>query len=448
MYSNKVYVSSKRQKNQVQKNPAIKFVYNPDAEERVLNIYPELRYQKIQGFGGAFTESAAVNYGKMSEKTKNEVIELLFDRKKGLGYNFCRSTINSCDFSESEYCYIDKNDHSLKSFDISHDKEKIIPMIKDAAKAAKDKLFLFSSPWSPCGWMKDTGRMIKGGKLRSDMYTVWAEYYVKYIKAYEECGIKISALTVQNEPMAKQTWESCIFTSEEQILFARDFLYPALQEAGLRDVKIMIWDHNKEHVYDWAKELKNIKGAEKCVWGIAFHWYSGEHFDSLKFAHEIVPKVNLVSSEFCFGGTKPDWDNAERYAYDMIGNFNNYTVASCDWNLILDEKGGPYHNRGGGCKAIIHYDTKKDSLIVMPHYYAVAHFSKFVRRGAVRLGTTKYSKDVDICAFQNPNGKIVAVILCRADQKQSCNLRLNNYSAEIELKPHSITTVVIKKDEF
>lgn len=449
MHNNEVYISAKNQKSQLKKVKSLEFGYNPTAEWKAFNIYPDLKYQRIYGFGGAFTGSSAANYVQMSENTKREFLKLVFDKKNGLGYNFCRSTINSCDFSENEYTYVDDNDTTLESFDISHDKEKIIPMIKAAQKCCKDDLILFASPWSPCGFMKDSGKMIEGGKLKKEMYSAWAQYYVKYINEYKKCGIKISAVTVQNEPMATQTWESCVYTPKEQIEFVRDYLYPALKEEGLSDdVKIMIWDHNKEHVYDWARELKATENATECVWGIAFHWYSGDHFDGLKFAKELLPEIRLISSEFCFGGVTPDWNDAEHYAYDMTENFNNYMNASTDWNIVLDEKGGPYHARNGGCKAVIHYNTKKDSLTVMPHYYAVAHFSKYVERGAVRLGTTKYCQSVNIAAFENPNGDIVAVITGRNDEKESCYLRINDYAAKFEIEPHSIMTVVIKKDEF
>ncbi|MGN0173932.1 MAG: glycoside hydrolase family 30 beta sandwich domain-containing protein [Acutalibacteraceae bacterium] len=437
---NKVFFSD--EKNKLQEQESLDFEYNPFAEWMALNIYSDLKFQKIYGFGGAFTDASAITYSKMSDKTKAQFIDLMFDKNDGLGYNFCRTTINSCDFSADEYTYVDENDKSLKSFDISHDKQCIIPMIKDAAKKCDD-LFLFATPWSPPGWMKDTNRMIQGGKLKEKMYAVWAQYYVKYIQEYQKSGVKINGLTIQNEPMATQTWESCFYTIKEQILFATDYLYPALKSAGLQDTKIMVWDHNKEHLYEVAREIEKIQGAKDKIFGIAFHWYSGEHFDNLRFAHETSPNMFLAASEFCFGGLSEDWKDALEYAYDISGNFNNYMNASCDWNILLDEKGGPYHNRKLPCKAVVHYDTNTDKIKIMPHYYAVKHFSNFIKKGAVRLGTSTYSSNTSISAFLNESGETVAVITNNHENEQKCLLRFNDYAAEILLKPKSIVTIVI-----
>lgn len=436
---NKVFVSDS--KKQFQTAFSLEFEKKPDVEEKVLNIHSDLRFQKVQGFGGAFTDSAAVTFSKMSEKSKKKFIELAFDKEKGLGYNFCRTTINSCDFSEKEYTYVKNGDKTLETFDIAHDKENIIPMIK-AAQEKSDDLFLFSSPWSPPAFMKDSGNMIQGGKLKKEMYSVWADYFVKFIKEYKKNGVKIDAVTVQNEPMAVQTWESCVYTIEEQILFATDYLYPAFEKAGL-DVKIAIWDHNKEHLYEVAKAIKADQKASERIFGIAFHWYSGEHYSELNFAHQTAPNMFLFASEFCMCGCDSNWRFGLKYAYDMSGNFNNFMNASCDWNILLDENGGPYHNRSTPCNAIVHYDTTKDKIMIMPQYYAVKHFSAFVKKGALRLGTSSWTDLIAISAFENPNGDIVAVITSLAEREFECNLRLGDYMAPISVKPKSITTVLL-----
>ena len=422
----------------------LEFKHNPTAEWNAFNIHTDLKFQKIVGFGGAFSESSAVNFSKMSEKTKQEFLTLMFDKKEGLGYNFCRSTINSCDFSLGEYTYTKDNDVELKSFDISHDKKEIIPMILKATEVAGE-INLLCSPWSPPAWMKDSNSMLKGGKLKKEMYPVWAEYFVKFVTEYKKQGVTVNAVTIQNEPMATQTWESCIYTIEEQIIFARDYLKPAFIKAKLDDVKIYIWDHNKEHIYECAKAVESIKNSKDAIDGIAFHWYSGSHFEELKYAHETSPDLDFIASEFCFGGFNPNWKDALKYATDISGNFNNYMTASCDWNLVLDEKGGPYHARNGGCKAVIHYDTVTDTLNAFPHYYAVKHFSSFLQKGAVRLGTSSFSDKISISAFLNPDGKIVAVITSNENRIKNCLLRVDENSAEIKIRPKSILTVVIDK---
>lgn len=428
---------------QFQKVKPLDFKYDPTAEWETLNIYTDLAFQEVDGFGGAFTDAAAITFSKMSEKSKNEFIKLTFDKKDGLGYTFCRSTINSCDFSGSEYTYVDDNDKSLSSFDIEHDKKDIIPMIK-CAYSACNELYLFCSPWSPPAWMKENNSMIEGGKLKKENYGVWAEYFVKFIKEYEKNGVTVNGITVQNEPFAPQTWESCNYSIDEQIEFIVDYLHPAFVRENIK-TQIFIWDHNKEHTYDVARAIKNTKGAEECITGIAFHWYSGAHYDNLRFAHEAAPEMKLISSEFCHGGLSKIWGNALHYAYDISNNFNNFMAASCDWNILLDENGGPYHNRYSPCQAVIHYNTKKDEIVIMPQYYAVKHFSYFVKNKAVRLGTSSCSPLIAFSAFKNPDGTIVAVITSTEQYEKKCILRFDDYAADIVIPPNSIMTVVIDK---
>lgn len=422
----------------------LRFKADPDAENKVLNLYPAVTYQKVLGFGSAFTDASALNYAAMSPENRERFIRLYFDKKDGLGLNFCRTHINSCDFAGKKYTYVQNGDKELATFSIAHDEENIIPMIRAALKA-NDELRLFCSPWSPPAFMKTNGNMLLGGKLRPEYRQAWANYFVKYIRAYEKQGIPFFALTVQNEPMALQTWESCKFTAEETCLFVRDYLYPALKAAGL-DTKIMIWDHNKEHVVDWAQAMHQVDGAAEHIWGTAFHWYSGDHFDALRIAHEINPDKPLIESEYCVDYTadpEKDYEDGLKYAHEIIGNFNNYMAATVDWNMLLDMKGGPYHARLGGCGAMAHYDKKAGKLIITNKYYAMAHFSKFIRRGAVRIGTTSFNRDVCITAFQNPGGEIVAVIQ-NSGRELTCRLRLNNCSADIKLPERSVTTAVIE----
>jgi len=214
----------------------------------VVNIYPELKGQIIQGFGGAFTEATTYNYSLLGEANRKQVMEGYFG-EDGLRYNMARTHIHSCDFSLGNYTYLKDGDESLDSFSIEHDRDNMIPMIKEAMTTSATKLQFLASPWSPPAFMKTNGEMNHGGKLKKEYYEMWADYIVRYIQEYAKEGIKISYLTVQNEPMAVQTWDSCIYLPKEEAEFARDYLAPALREAGLYDVEIFIWDHNKEEVY-------------------------------------------------------------------------------------------------------------------------------------------------------------------------------------------------------
>lgn len=432
----------------------VQFKKDVETENMAINIFPEMRYQEIIGFGGAFTETSAYNYSKMSDKSKKQIIKAYFDKETGLGYNFCRTHIHSCDFSLDRYTYVKENDKDLKTFSVDRDRKYIIPYIKAALEAA-DGLYLFASPWSPPAWMKDNNDICHGGRLLDEYYGTWAKYFVKYISEYKKEGINIFGVTVQNEAKAYQTWESCQYTAEEEALFAHKYLKPELKQASFGDVKIMIWDHNKERVYDRARDSFKVEGAKEDIWGIAFHWYSGDHFASLDMAHEAFPDKPLVLSEFCLGGARGEtaqgphssWNGVEIYATELIGNFNHFMAASVDWNMVVDEDGGPYHDRERGCKAQIVVNPETDTVSIEPTYYSVAHFSRFVKRGAVRIGSSTFSEGVKATAFQNPDGEIVVVVLNCTKEQQNVFLRLGDSTAEVTLPEKSLVTYVIPAGE-
>ncbi len=351
----------------------------------IVNVFDEIEYQKIIGFGGAFTESSAYNYSLLTDEQKKDFMEKYFDREKGIGYNFGRTHINSCDFSLDIYTYVEDGDLTLETFNIERDKKYIIPFLRDAMAYSSEPIMLFASPWSPPAYMKDNKSSIRGGSLKEEFKALWAKYYTEYIKAFSKEGIEISAITIQNEPIAKQSWESCYYSSADEREFIEKYLIPALDEAKLSDVKIIIWDHNKERVYDRTKKIFSSPIVKKRTWGVGFHWYSGDHFDGMRLVHEQYGKV-LISSENC-GLIKEDAHSlAERYGKELCGDFNNFTSAYCDWNLLLSEKGGPYHNRNdkttacagivyedksSGCHAPVLYDSEKRNLYT-PQYTTIS----------------------------------------------------------------------------
>lgn len=428
-------------------------------EDCIVNVFDDITYQEVLGFGGAFTESAAYNYSLMDDATKKLFMELYFDRQNGIGYNMGRTHINSCDFSVDIYSYVKEGDTDLSSFHIDRDKKYIIPFLKDAMKYCDDELFLFASPWSPPAYMKDNSSMIRGGKLKDEYKTVWAKYYAKYIKAFANEGIKISAITIQNEPHAVQSWESCWYEPEDEASFIGTYLIPALDRENLSDVKIIIWDHNKERVYDRAKKVLSTSAVNERVWAVGHHWYSGDHFDGLRLVYEQLHKP-LICTEFCGGIDSDAHVLAERYIKEMCGNFNNYEIGSCDWNILLSNDGGPYHNRtekstarpgviyeskDGGCHAPILYHQAEKKMIVTPIYYYIGHFSKYVMRHAKRIATTKYTEQIAVCGFQNPDNSIAVVLANLADNPAPITLRRNDICTSIELEPHSAATVLFEK---
>ena len=445
------YVSQNGSADMLKPSPAVDFTAEDTQEMRVINLFPDLRYQEILGFGGAFTEASAYNFSKLSDENKRKVITACFDPEEGSGYTFCRTHIHSCDFALSRYTYVDEGDETLNSFSIDRDKQYILPFLK-AAQAASKELWLFASPWSPPAWMKDSGALCRGGRLLERYYKTWAAYFARYLTEYRKLGVRFFGVTVQNEAKASQTWESCQYTAEEEGAFVHRYLRPALDAAGFSDVKIMIWDHNKERVFDRARDTFAYPGAKDDTWGIAYHWYSGDHFEGLRMAHDAFPDKPLILSEFCLEMPADEtsvnphsgWDGLERYAHELIGDFNHYAAAVVDWNLILDETGGPYHDREAGCKAQIIADHRNATVTFEPIFYALRHFSKFIRRGARRIGSSAYTASVQAAAFQNPDGRLIAVVLNTAAREQEAYLRLNGSTAKVCIKPQSLMTFVIE----
>ncbi len=427
-------------------------------EGGVINVFDEFTYQEIIGFGGAFTESSAYLYSLLTAEQKKDFMEKYFDREKGIGYNFGRTHIGSCDFSLDIYTHVQEGDMTLETFDISRDKKYIIPFLKDAMAYATEPINLFASPWCPPAYMKDNDSRIRGGKLREEFKALWAKYYTAYIKAFAAEGITIGAISVQNEPAATQPWESCWYDADDERTFIEEYLIAALDEAGMSDVKIIIWDHNKERVYDRAKKVFTSPVVRDKVWGVGFHWYSGDHFEGMRLVHEAFADKMLISSENCGMIHENPHSLAERYGKELVGNFANFTNAYCDWNLLLSQNGGPYHNRNDattategviyedkscGCHAPVLYDTEKKELIFTPIYYYIGHFSKFVQKGAVRIATTKYDERIYACGFKNPDGSMPIVVMNTADWTMPAVIRHQDVCTKLDLPAHSIATFIL-----
>ncbi len=432
-----------RENIKLQQTGEFETVVDNGVEMQAVNIYPEVRYQEIMGFGGAFTEAAGYTLAQMNPDQQDEMINAYFG-EDGIGYTFCRNHINSCDFALGNYAYVeDENDKDFETFNIDRDRQYIIPMIKKAQAVSREEIRFLASPWSPPAFMKDTKMMNLGGKLLEEYYTPWAKYMARYIKEYRKEGIDTFCLTVQNEPKAKQTWDSCVYTAKDEQVFVRDHLAPVLREEGLDDVKILIWDHNKERVYERAAEIFADEQARKDIWGIAFHWYSGDHFDALKMAKEAFPEKVLMFSEGCVEAyvMGDPIQNAERYAHDILGDLANGTSIYIDWNMFLDEIGGPNHVKNF-CAAPIQADTKKKEIIYNPTYYYIGQFSKYIPVGSVRIGSSSYSDKVEAVAFLTPKGNHVVVLLNRTENQMNVNLRDSGQLAEITLAPRSIKTLI------
>ena len=444
----KIFLSAAIQNEMLVEQQEIVFKQDFETENLLINIYPEFTYQQIIGFGAAFTETSAYNFSLLSPDMQQKLAEAYFG-KSGIGYNFCRTHINACDFSIDEYTYVADGDVDLKTFSIDRDKKYIIPMLKAAYKINPD-LLLFASPWSPPAWMKDNNSVVRGGRLLPQYYPTWAKYFSLYLREFKKEGIAFFGVTIQNEPKAVQMWESCIWTGKEEGDFAANYLRPTLDEDGFGEIKIIVWDHNKERVMERARESMSVPGAEKAIWGVGHHLYSGDHFDNLRMAHELYPDKALIATEnngygVRGGDVAANWRDIERYAKETIMNFNNFTSAAVAWNMIVDLKtGGPFHNTpAGGSSAPVWVDADKKEFILGPLFYTDGHFSKFIKRGALRIGSSTYNDTVKVAAFSNPDGEIIIIVLNTTDNSATPKIRLNNCTADLKMPAKSLQTLII-----
>ena len=414
-------------------------------------VNPNKQHQTFVGIGAALTDASAETFYKLKEDQQKLFMEAYYNKDKGIGYSFGRTIIHSCDFSPYSYTYVEEGDKDLSSFNIDHDKEFRIPFTKLAIEAAGGELKMFASPWSPPAFMKTNSNMLQGGKLKPEFYQSWANYYVKFIKAYELEGIPIWGLSIQNEPMAVQRWESCIYTAEEERDFLKKFLGPTLEKEGLGDKNVIVWDHNRDLLFERANVILNDPEANKYVWGTGFHWYEDwkdgtPMFKNVAAVNEAFPDKKLIFTEGCnekYELTRiEDPKLAERYARAMINDFNNGTVAWTDWNILLDETGGPNHV-GNLCFAPVHGDTKTGMLTFTNSYYYIGHFSKFIRPGAKRLTTGTTANHLSATSFINTDGSLVVVALNESDNPIDYMLTIQGKTAKLKMPARSIQTIVL-----
>lgn len=412
-------------------------------------VYPLKKNQTFLGIGGAITDASAEVFAKLSKEKQEEFLNAYFNKEKGLGYTLLRTNINSCDFSSDNYTYIKDGDKDLNSFNIDHDRKFKIPLLKKAMERAGNAT-IYASPWSPPSFMKSNKDMLHGGKLLPEFYDVWASYYVKFIKAYEAENIPMWGISIQNEPMATQRWESCIYTAEEERDFLKKSLGPVLEKNGLQRIKIIVWDHNRDLIAQRATTLLDDAEASKYVWGIGFHWYepwSGGDpmFENVGKVNRLYPDKNLLFTEGCvesFDSKKYQlWANGERYGRSMINDFNNGAVGWTDWNILLDENGGPNHAKNF-CFAPVHADTKTSQLIYTPSYYFIGHFSKFIKPGAKYVSSSVSRSQLLSTSFVNPNGETVTIVMNPTDKQINYFLNVELHATEVVIPARAIQTLV------
>ncbi len=448
-----VYTTAKNTNYRLTKTAELAFFdFGQPLESQVcVFVDPSKTFQTIVGIGGAITDAAAETFAKLPECKRQELLLAYYDAEQGIGYTMARTSIHSCDFSSQSYTYVEENDATLDSFTVAQDLNYRIPFIKQAMQMAGGQLTVLASPWSPPAWMKTNASMLKGGQLLPEYRQSWANYFVKFIQAYEKEDIPIWGMTVQNEPMASQTWESCLYTGEEESEFIKNYLGPTLHHNGLQDKKLIAWDHNRDLIYQRACAVLNDVNTAKYVWGIGYHWYetwtgSGMLFDNLKKVKEAFPATNLIFTEGCIEkfdlNRIEDWNLGEIYGHSMINDFNAGACAWLDWNVLLDETGGPNHV-GNFCFAPIIADTQRGELHYTNSYYYLGHFSKFVKPNAKRIISSSNRDSLQTTAFINPDGSTVVIVLNTTEIEIDYHLWGEGKAAAVKSLPHSITTLVI-----
>jgi len=419
------------------------------AKSEVLIAIDEGRkFQKIIGFGGAFTEAACFTIMSANAENRRKMLQACFSRR-GLNYNLGRISVHSCDFSLDSYTYVEEGDSNLSTFNLSREDRFVIPAILAASSIRGESVSLAAAPWSPPAYMKTNNSMLGGGKLKDEYRQLWADYLARYLAEMKKRGLNIDYLSVQNEPEAKQVWESCLYSGREEADFIARYLHPTLF-ANKLDVKILSWDHNRDRIVARADETFADEETRRIVWGIAYHWYVSDEHDNLSRVHNLYPEKHLLFTEGCVelkngnakNGPMGIWEHGEFYGRNIINDFNNYNEGWIDWNLAVNEIGGPNHVHNY-CEAPIIYDRAAKKIAFNPSYYYISHFSRYVSPEAYRVfSEVKGSAKVLVAAFTNPNGDLVAIIQNEGEQTKA-SIMIGGQGTIINLPAHSITTTTM-----
>lgn len=465
-------------------------------EANVVGLYPDYKFQTVQGWGCAMTEASCYLLAQMTPENRRAALAKWFG-PEGVNARFIRMHIDSCDYSLSEYQAVEDPiaDPELNTFSIDRDRKWILPVVKEALQMAGGDVRVLLSPWSPPYQWKtppefsqndaavyggavlqiDTdkpGRSF-GGRLKKEYYGSWAKYLVKFIEAYLAEGIPVSMLSIQNEASAATAWDSCLWSGEEERLFLREYLHPELERAGLAGkLDILIWDHNKERAIEHIDAFMADSQAAEKVNGFALHWYSGDHFEALELLSRRYPDKLLVHTESCplhmpgsalsmsptedgvlnsagSGAERSpqqiDHDDAMAYAHDIIGDLNCGLQAWMDWNMIVDVHGGPRHVVGGFAAPLVCEDdgTCRETV---SYAYLKAIAGTF-KPGAVRIGKSVFGRDVEAAACRNTDGSYGVLLLNQSERDLSVNVRMNGkIIRDIALPVGTLTSLLMDEE--
>src|SRR5271170_1757958 len=402
-----------------------------------LQLNPSIKFQETLGFGGAFTDATCYMFNQLAPSAREQLFHELFHPSE-MGLSTGRVCVGASDYSTKVYSYDDgEPDPDLTRFSIDHDREYILPMLRQARRVNPD-LFLFSTPWSPPGWMKFNNSML-GGSMRNQYFPAYAKYYLKFLQAYAAEGVPIQALTSQNEVDTDQDGRmpACLWGQEYEIKFLRDHLGPLLESNG-QQTKIWILDHNYNL---WGRVLDSLEDEKlrKYVNAVAWHGYYGTP-DMMSKVHDAYPQVEMHWTE---GG--PDYTNPDyltdwcKWAGTYSTVLRNWCRSITAWNLALDEHGRP--NLGPfPCGGVVTINSQTKEITRSGQYWAFAHYSRVIRRGARRFDSQSAAVDLYHVGLENPDGQR-ALVVTNPGPARMIELQLTNTAASVPLKANSVTTM-------
>jgi glucosylceramidase len=464
-----------------------------------IELFPEKQFQEYIGFGASFTESSAWNLATIPVSSRKEVLTRLFSPSKGAGFSLTRTHINSSDYSNGHYTYVDEGDESLESFSIYEDLKgfsgteneqvegielitpgyDMIPMILEASNIPEADFKIIASPWSPPSWMKsgETSTMTNGS-LMPQYYGLWARYLSKYVSAYKAKGIDLWGLTPQNEPLHAHDarWDSNGFSPIQGRDFLRDHLGPQLVKDGhinldnLEDgLRVLIYDHNKSDLIDYVTPTYEDPEASKYAWGTGFHWYASSgleennwHKEELETHRKKWPHKGMIHTESSIDIDEKDpigqyWRESidyagtfvpfDTYVNDIIADLNSGTQGYIEWCMILSHKGqpNPYDNFNS---APVLINPETDEVTYTPLYYLLSHFSKFIRPGSKRIETMGNKLNgIIYTAARNIDDSIVLVIFNGLDEAYEISISIDSESYKSVIAARSLQTLVLEKSQ-
>jgi glucosylceramidase len=382
-------------------------------DSSTIDVNEHQQFQQMDGFGAAVTDSSAwLIYTQMSTSQRNNLMKRLFDPVNGIGISFMRIPMGASDFIvNGPYSYDDlppgQTDPTLSKFSINHDTAYILPLLKQAL-ALNPSLKFMANPWSPPAWMKTNGSMYgtsneQIGTLIPSDYGPLAQYFVKFIQAYQAHGIPIYAITPQNEPgYAPDNYPGMIFAASDESHFIQNYLSPALKLAGLH-TRIIPYDHNWD-TPNYAKTLLDDPATNRDIAGISWHCYAGSA-TVMSAIHALYPTKDAYETECATGASVTPISTNDL----IMQSVQNWAKAVELWNIALDSNHGPHNGGCPDCLGVVTVDPTTSNVTYSNDYYLIGHFSKFVVPGAYHIGADSLGSLL-VAALRNPNGSKVLVV--------------------------------------